>query len=85
MAKWNHGRQFNLRLVVQSPGRSDHARSSGPASLPVMGGVRRQRNQIIHLLCVAGRPMKPLSSGDSILTTINRMEGGSALSFGHTC
>lgn len=38
--------------------RSSHSRSSGPASKPVMGGVRRERIQIIHLLSLAGRPMK---------------------------
>lgn len=46
-----------------------------------MGGVRRERNQIIHLLSVAGRPMKPLSTGDSGVTTINDNKRGQRVEF----
>lgn len=53
--------QSSIQTTASSPKsgpRSSHSRSSGPASKPVMGGVRRERVQIIHLLSLAGRPMK---------------------------
>lgn len=61
--------QSSIQTTAGSPksgARSSHSRSSGAASKPVMGGVRRERNQIIHLLSLAGRPMK-LSGAESTL------------------
>lgn len=78
--------QSSIQTTASSPKsgpRSSHSRSSGPASKPVVGGVRKRTHPDYSPPVSGWTANETLWSRDSIMI-INSMKGGSVLCFSNT-